>query len=60
MGRPITVAAHSGGLNMDNIQYDSLHIPQLGKACVEQINMHVYMCVCVCAQPTDLDKAVAV
>ncbi len=43
---------YSCGLNMDNIQYDSLHIPQLGKACVGKINMRVYVCVwvggCVC------------
>ena len=51
MGRPITSPF---ALNMDmcNLQYDLMHIVELGKACVgkacvEKINMCV--CVCVCA-----------
>jgi hypothetical protein len=50
MGRPITSPF---ALNMDmcNLQYDLMHIVELGKACVgkacvEKINMCVCMCVC--------------
>ena len=44
MGRPITSPV---ALNIDmcNLQHDLMHILELGKACVEWINMCVYVCV---------------